>query len=138
MQISWVWAKQKRTCSLPTCETPIVQGEAIVVGIIRREVGYPNRFAWHRACYILQADTYLADHPFVHNSSNGKKATLGLTRDQQRLRHNVLVRSYTLARLKVQMIELGLPWRVQEIEEKQQKIRKELEVLGGVPTNWPK
>ena len=138
MEIHWRWAKQKGICSLPTCEVPIVQGEKVVVGVIYREGTYPLRFVWHRACYILQADTYLDDNPFTHKSSNGKKATLRITKDQQRLRHNILVRSYTLKRLKVQMIELGLPWRVQEIEEMQQGIRHELEVLGGVPTNWPK
>jgi len=138
-----IWIKRavkKARCLY--CPEPITKGQYMVIGKLwRRRDGTPRVWTvylrWHPQCWIDQAIRKLEKLPVMEN--RGRKS-LGLSDETREARVKIMMRRAAV----VQRIrnEIGKPKEEQSIDkiihlgELLNKLKEEIEPLGGVPKSW--
>jgi hypothetical protein len=127
MRVWFVW-NMRTSAACAHCEKVFGVPESCVQGVLSYE-GIPSRrFRWHPQCYVTQGLQYLEDNPPVEGP-RGRKPSLNLSKEQQKLRHALVARKSRIKKQKEQAIESGYWWKLRLLEHTIRELNNQIEAM---------
>lgn len=136
MDIWMTWCKKKVVCR--RCSEEISKASPMVVGklwaVKGEKLRFTKRYYWHPDCWIQDGLNYLEQHPY---SAEGKgRPRLAMSEGDKKKRYKVLSRRADLMRQLRGAVESGDANQILKVYERMEKLKPEIEKLGGIPESW--
>lgn len=123
----------KKRAKCHYCPEPINSGEYMVVAGFRRGKWY-LRHSWHPQCWIDQAIVELERRGPMEETRGRKK--MNVPDEVRSARFKIIARrASVIQRLKRAMVKGDLE-RIEHLAGELEKLKAEIEPLGGVPESW--